>query len=47
MKLPHFLRSTKLTKSIFITATGTDIGKTYVSALIVKTMQQSGYNCGY
>lgn len=36
-----------MTKSIFITATGTDIGKTYVSALIVKTMQQSGYNCGY
>ena len=24
------------TKKIFITATGTDIGKTYISALIVK-----------
>lgn len=36
-----------MTKKIFITATGTDIGKTYVSALIVKKMRQCGYNCGY
>lgn len=34
-------------KSIFITATGTDIGKTYVSGLLVKKMRESGYNCGY
>lgn len=34
-------------KSLFITATGTDIGKTYVSALIVKKMRESGFNCGY
>ncbi len=35
------------TKKIFITATGTDIGKTYISALIVKKMKECGYNCGY
>lgn len=34
-------------KSVFITATGTDIGKTYVSALLVKKMREIGYNCGY
>jgi len=36
-----------MTKNIFITATGTDVGKTYVSALIVKKMRECGYNCGY
>ena len=36
-----------MSKNIFITATGTDIGKTYVSALIVKKMRDAGYNCGY
>lgn len=36
-----------MSKNIFITATGTDIGKTYVSALIVKKMREAGYNCGY
>ena len=36
-----------MTKGIFITATGTDIGKTYVSALIVKSMRKAGLNCGY
>ena len=34
-------------KNIFVTATGTDVGKTYVSALIVKKMRDLGYNCGY
>jgi len=37
----------KYTKSVFITATGTDIGKTYVSGLIVKKMRELGLNCGY
>lgn len=36
-----------MSKNIFITATGTDIGKTYISALIVKKMREEGYNCGY
>ena len=36
-----------MVKSLFITATGTDVGKTYVSALIVKKMREFGLNCGY
>lgn len=36
-----------MTKAIFITATGTDVGKTYVSGLLVKKMRDMGYNCGY
>lgn len=35
------------TKSVFVTATGTDIGKTYVSGLLVKKMRGLNYNCGY
>lgn len=34
-------------KSIFVTATGTDIGKTYISGLFVKKMRDFGLNCGY
>ena len=36
-----------MAKGIFVTATGTDVGKTYISALLVKNMRDSGYNCGY
>lgn len=36
-----------MAKKIFISATGTDIGKTYVSALIVKKMREAGLDCGY
>ena len=36
-----------MTKCLFITATGTDIGKTYISALIVKKIRELGFNCGY
>ena len=36
-----------MSKNVFITATGTDVGKTYVSALIIKKMREEGYNCGY
>ena len=36
-----------MAKGIFITATGTDVGKTYISALIVKAMRQNGLNCLY
>ena len=36
-----------MSKNIFITATGTDVGKTYVSALILKKMRESGLNAGY
>ena len=34
-------------KAIFVTATGTDIGKTYVSGLLVKKIREYGINCGY
>lgn len=34
-------------KSLFITGTGTDVGKTYVTALIVKKLRDSGRNAGY
>lgn len=36
-----------MNKGIFITATGTDVGKTYVTSLIVKLLRQSGINAGY
>ena len=36
-----------MAKKIFITGTGTDVGKTYISALIVKKMRDSGFDCGY
>ena len=36
-----------MSKGIFITATGTDIGKTYVTALIVKKLHDAGINAGY
>lgn len=36
-----------MAKKIFITGTNTDVGKTYISALIVKKMREYGYNCGY
>ncbi len=32
---------------LFITATGTDVGKTYVTALIVKKLRELGLNAGY
>lgn len=34
-------------KGIFITATGTDAGKTYVSGLIVKYLREKNVNAGY
>lgn len=36
-----------MSKGLFITATGTDVGKTYVTALIVKKLRDSGLNAGY
>lgn len=36
-----------MTKGIFITATGTEVGKTYISALLVKKIHELGLNCGY
>jgi dethiobiotin synthetase len=34
-------------KGFFVTATGTDVGKTYVTALLVKKLRESGCNAGY
>lgn len=36
-----------MAKGIFITATGTDVGKTFVSALLVKKFKDLGFDCGY
>ena len=36
-----------MAKGIFVTATGTDVGKTYISALIVKKLIKIGVNCEY
>ena len=36
-----------MTRGIFITGTGTDIGKTYIAALITKKLHDSGRSAGY
>lgn len=36
-----------MSKGIFITATGTDVGKTYITALIIKRLREAGFNAGY
>ncbi len=36
-----------MAKGIFITATGTDVGKTYISALMLKHLRKAGLNAGY
>ncbi len=36
-----------MSKNLFLTAVGTDAGKTYISALVIKKMREAGYNCGY
>lgn len=36
-----------MSKALFITGTGTDIGKTYVAGLLVKKLKESGRNAAY
>ena len=36
-----------MTKKLFITGTGTDVGKTYISALILKKLRAAKLNAGY
>ncbi len=36
-----------MSKAIFVIGTGTDIGKTYVTGLIVKKLKEAGLKCGY
>ncbi|MGM9534948.1 MAG: ATP-dependent dethiobiotin synthetase BioD, partial [Intestinibacter sp.] len=36
-----------MSKKIFITGTGTDVGKTYVTGLILKKLNENGLNPAY
>ena len=36
-----------MNKGYFVTATGTDVGKTFITALLVKKWRDSGINAGY
>lgn len=36
-----------MTGGIFVTGTGTDVGKTYISALLVRALRQNHVNAGY
>lgn len=36
-----------MTKSLFITGTGTDVGKTYVTGLIIKKLRENGKSAAY
>lgn len=36
-----------MAKGVFVTGTGTDVGKTYIVALIIKKLRQNHINCGY
>ena len=36
-----------MSKNLFITGTGTDVGKTYVTGLIVKKLRETGYRPAY
>lgn len=36
-----------MSKGLFVTGTGTDVGKTYVTGLIVKKLRESGLSAGY
>lgn len=36
-----------MTKKLFVTGTGTDVGKTYVTALMVKKLKEAGVSAGY
>lgn len=37
----------EMSKAVFITGTGTDVGKTYITGLIVKKLQQAGKHPAY
>lgn len=34
-------------KALFVTGTGTDVGKTYVTGLMVKKLKEAGRDAGY
>lgn len=37
----------EVSRGLYVVGTGTDIGKTYVTALLIKTLRQAGYDVGY
>lgn len=45
--MPTDEKRNNMSKGLFVTATGTDAGKTYVTALIVKKLREYGINAGY
>ena len=36
-----------MSKNLFITGTGTDVGKTYITGLIVKKLREGGVSAAY
>ena len=36
-----------MAKALFVTGTGTDVGKTYISALMSKALREAGLNAAY
>ena len=36
-----------MSKALFVTGTGTDVGKTFVTGLIVKKLKENGKNAAY
>ena len=36
-----------MSKNLFITGTGTDVGKTYVTSLVIKKLRESGEHAAY
>ena len=36
-----------MSRGIFVTGTGTDVGKTYVTALLVRTLRKAGVKAAY
>lgn len=36
-----------MSKALFVTGTGTDVGKTYVAALMAKALKDAGLNAAY
>ena len=36
-----------MSKCLFIAGTATDVGKTFISALVIKCLRDAGYNAGY
>lgn len=36
-----------MSKGLYVIGTGTDVGKTYISALLLKALRRGGYDTGY